>query len=86
MAIPKYSLRRVVYTRVELQIINNMGNRLSYVDPEKNNGEIYDRKLQPETIKVLESPRLLTETEAELMGLPFEGERIMQAEPTDGQK
>ncbi len=83
MAIPKYSLRRVEYTRVELQILDNKGNRLYYVEPEKNNGSIITRKGDKETMKVLEAPRLLTETEARLMDLPFEGEKPPQASPDE---
>lgn len=78
---PKYSIRRVQYTREEIQVIDNKGNRLNYVDPERNNGEIMDRKvIGKEGIKILMGARLLTEDEAALMNLPFEGERIGSAD------
>ena len=77
---PRYYIRRVQYIREEFQIIDAEGNQPNYVNVDSDNiskrGSLHARKaIGPEEIKILEGLRLLTESEAGLMNLPFEGDR-----------
>lgn len=79
---PEYYVRKVIYTREEYQVIKANGNQKAYADPhDKHGAEFHTRRAAPEKMEVVEPMRLLTESEAGILGLPYEGERPPTAAP-----
>ncbi len=79
---PQYYVRRVRLTHEEVHLIDAKGNTKAYVDPElPGRGEVIKRVLGVEKIETIEGPRILTEGEAMLMGVPYEGDIIRASVP-----
>lgn len=73
---PEFYIRRVQYVREEYQVIKSLGNQKAYIDPVNGKGDYHTRQASLEQMEILEPLRLLTESEAGILGLPFEGERV----------